>query len=725
MHLWEEEMMAGFDDIWAKGEDGGCQSLVSHLREVASVAVVVARHLGLSPELAWQGAILHDIGKTSTVFQGILRGHSLAPGSFFRHEIASLFFLSEFPKEHWDVLIEMVVAHHKSIKRDIRGLGIMDLEDSNPDNFAVHAKGFDQWKDAALGILASLGIDVHDIPLDEAKRNYEYALDYCYEKKRVCGWSLWKGLLMASDYMASALGNRVKDRLSKLFVCPDLSFYERKSDLYPLSLIDACDSRPHTLVSAPTGAGKTDFLLRRCRGRVFYTLPFQASINAMYDRISSDLKGTDAQIYLLHAASNIKMAGRDRFEERILQRHAGASIKILTPHQIASMVYGVKGYEAMAMDLKGCDVILDEIHTYSNQMQSIVLRIIEILLSLDCRIHVGTATMPTALYGKVLDLLGGSENVYEVRLSDGVLDTFNRHVVHKMDSFDDVWPVVEKAVGENQKILIVLNQVERAQHCFLRIKDLYPEVKSMLIHSRFKRKDRQDLERELTSSFNTLRDEPCVAVATQVVEVSLDISFDLMITESAPLDALIQRFGRVNRKRNAQTIGKLKPVYVVAPSGNKTDSLPYTPEILEKTYACLPGDGHVLEEKTLQGLLDYVYPEIPLASIDCSGVAFMDGNWIIQWLCHNARSALLEALDINSVSCIVEDDVLAYELSGESENRVELEIPVNAKAVLYSGMRQLQCGSRPYVIPNGAYSKELGLESKKIRNEFLKSFELL
>ena len=63
MHLWEEGVMAGFDDVWAKGEDGGCQSLVSHLQEVASVAVVVARHLGLTPELAWQGAILHDIGK--------------------------------------------------------------------------------------------------------------------------------------------------------------------------------------------------------------------------------------------------------------------------------------------------------------------------------------------------------------------------------------------------------------------------------------------------------------------------------------------------------------------------------------------------------------------------------------------------------------------------------------------------------------------------------------
>ena len=64
------------------------------------------------------------------------------------------------------------------------------------------------------------------------------------------------------------------------------------------------------------------------------------------------------------------------------------------------------------MDLRGCDVILDEIHTYSDVMQSIVLRIIEILVALDCRVHVGTATMPTVLYEKILELLGGNDAVY-------------------------------------------------------------------------------------------------------------------------------------------------------------------------------------------------------------------------------------------------------------------------------------------------------------------------
>ncbi|MDZ7606496.1 MAG: hypothetical protein U5K79_13115 [Cyclobacteriaceae bacterium] len=52
---------------------------------------------------------------------------------------------------------------------------------------------------------------------------------------------------------------------------------------------------------------ENDFLIRRCNGRVFDTLPFQASINAMYERIKADLQDTDADVRLLHAASSIKV----------------------------------------------------------------------------------------------------------------------------------------------------------------------------------------------------------------------------------------------------------------------------------------------------------------------------------------------------------------------------------------------------------------------------------
>jgi CRISPR-associated endonuclease/helicase Cas3 len=80
---------------------------------------------------------------------------------------------------------------------------------------------------------------------------------------------------------------------------------------------------------------------------------------------------------------------------------------------MTSIVFGIKGFEAMLIDLEGCDVILDEIHSYASETQAIVLKIIEILKSIGSRIHVGTATMPSVLYSKILELLGGTSEVYE------------------------------------------------------------------------------------------------------------------------------------------------------------------------------------------------------------------------------------------------------------------------------------------------------------------------
>lgn len=547
-------------EILAKSDKNGHISLYQHLKNVADIARVMAKHIGLDEQVAIEGALLHDIGKTSPVFQKKLNATSQEkPGSVFRHEIASLFFLSLICKEHRDAVIDMVVAHHKSMYKDVREMGILYLDD-NTDCFEEHSRGFKQWCDVALDILESLGMKTHELSIEEAEDNYEYVIKYC--DKRKVGCSEWRGLMMAADHMASAIETISEMPLDKLFIKPDLSFYNRQSELYPLSMISVDNDKKHTLVTAPTGAGKTDFLLRRCHGRVFYTLPFQASINAMYDRIKRDLSDTDAQVYLLHAASNLKVKD-GKVEESIMQRHVGASVKVLTPHQMASVVFGIKGYEAMAMDLRGCDIILDEIHTYSDIMQTIVLRIIEILVALDCRVHVGTATMPTVLYEKILKLLGGNDAVYEVKLDSQTLQTFNRHQIYKLKDKKESYDVIASAINSNSKLLIVCNQVKRAQELYENVENLYPKVKKMLVHSRYKRRDRARLETELREEFNNLENIPCIVVSTQVVEVSLDISFDVMITECAPIDALTQRMGRINRKRTRDTIGHYKPIYVI------------------------------------------------------------------------------------------------------------------------------------------------------------------
>jgi CRISPR-associated endonuclease/helicase Cas3 len=694
--------MRDINEILAKS-DGTL--LVQHLKDVAQLAVAVAKYIGLDESIACKGAVLHDIGKCSPVFQQRLKPNYIhKPGDIFRHEIASLFFLSVLTEKEKYSVIEMIVAHHKSIYKDAGEKGILDLIENTPDCLKTHLTGFEEWKDEAMQVLEKLGIKSKPISRQQAEYNFEEAVDYCESVQY--GYSKWKGVLIAADHLASALDGRAKKLANKLFIVPDVSYYNsRKNDLYPLSLFPVNDERIHTLVTAPTGAGKTDFLMRRCKKRIFYTLPFQASINAMYDRIKDDLKDTNADVRLLHAASSLKVEGKN-ISEKILQKHIGASVKVLTPHQLASLCFATKGYEALIADLHDCDIILDEIHTYSETTQSIVLKIVEILCALGCRLHIGTATMPTVLYERLLELLGGKNNVYEIKLPDEVLDKFDRHIIYKVESLESLSTITQNAIETKQKILIVCNRVKRAQELYRTIQNDYSQVSKMLVHSRFKRGERNRLESNLRHVYNNSSDA-CIVVSTQVVEVSLDISFDLMITECAPIDALIQRFGRINRKRNKSTIGHYKPIYVIAPPEDKNESLPYNNEILQRTFNVLP-DGALLKERNVQSLINTVYPDIQFINIDLN-VVFNNGKWQIKQLWHNPKSALLDTLDIDSVTCIDEYDREAYE-SAKYEEQAQMEIPVSYKTVGFANpeLDKSKVGSKPFIIPHKAYDAELG-----------------
>jgi CRISPR-associated endonuclease/helicase Cas3 len=705
--------MKNLDHILAKGEENGRVTLVQHLTEVALLAEKVALQLGLDTSIARKGAILHDIGKASKLFQNTLKKNfQRPPGFLLRHELASLFFISILNEEEKYPVIDMIVAHHKSIYKDAGGKGLLDLDENEPEVFEKHINGFDVWSKDALSVLEHFNIETKPISVDQAKESFYEVVDYCQSKKY--GYSQWKGVLIAADHLASAMSGYVKPLERKLFVTPNLSYYHsRKSEIYPLSLISTADTRKHTLVTAPTGAGKTDFLIRRCTGRVFYTLPFQASINAMYERIKGDLQNTDADVRLLHAASSIKLEN-GTVEEKILQRHIGASVKVLTPHQMASLVFGTKGYEAMIADIKGCDIILDEIHTYSETTQAIVLKIVEILCNIGCRVHIGTATMPTVLYDRLVEILGGADTIYEVKLPNEVLDTFNRHIIHKADSMESLSNIVDEAIQQNQKILLVCNQVKRAQSLFNDLSEQYPHVEKMLVHSRFKRGVRSQLESDLRNIFNNSI-EACLVVSTQVVEVSLDISFDLMITECAPVDALIQRFGRINRKRSKETIGHYKPIYVLAPPTEKADALPYGLEVLQRTFEALP-NGNLMKEREAQSMIDSVYPSIEFVNIDLNAV-FKDGKWMIKELWHNSKSALLETLDIDSVACIDEADKELYDTSSYEE-QAKMEIPVSYRSVGFRGLDKSGNGSKPFVIPSKAYDKDLGFLVEFAKPEF-------
>lgn len=687
--------------------------LEDHTKYVALAIIKFAGYLGLDPVIAFKGAVLHDLGKAHPEFQLKIKGYKSKAG--FRHEIASLFFLSLFDEKNYPALIQMVVAHHKSVKYDVGEKGLLDLI-QNDDIEDYYLGDWDIWSPKALSILASFDIPARPISREEALSNLEISICYCKDTTQQLGYSKWRGLLMGADHFASALGEATEPNLSQLFKKPDLKFFNRPNKAYPLSLKETSSIKQHTLVVACTGAGKTDYLFRRCKGRVFYTLPFQASINAMFKRISGDLAEDNPgmDIRVLHASSSLVKRG-NKEEEIVLQPLFGSSVKILTPHQLAAILFGIKGYEAILLDIQGCDIVLDEIHTYTGISQAIVLKLVDILVKLNCRVHIGTATMPTSLYNKVKNLLG-ENNVLETHLSGEELDSYDRHIIHKISSWEESTRIVQKAVENGLKILIVCNRVESAQNRYSEIKETYVQVDTLLLHSRIKRGERnvkeklllgQDENGKLNARFNASTGT-CIVVSTQIVEVSLDINFDLLITECSPIDSLIQRFGRVNRKRSSAKA--LKDIYVIAPPDDAKKALPYDLEKLKLTYAQLPED-EVLHERELQTKIDAVFPDIDPLNIEEHSVFKSDGRITINMLTHKGKSYLRDLLDIDSVTCITEADRDCY-MTANFEQRMNMEIPVRYWAV--KDMEYLKVGNKPFVIPDRAYCNELGLISSKI-----------
>jgi CRISPR-associated endonuclease/helicase Cas3 len=209
-------------------------------------------------------------------------------------------------------------------------------------------------------------------------------------------------------------------------------------------------------------------------------------------------------------------------------------------------------------------------------------------------------------------------------------------------------------------------------------------------------------------------DDACIVVATQVVEVSLDISFDMMITETAPIDALIQRFGRINRKRDFTTIGKYKPIYILAPPEKEKDAKPYSLHVLQQSFNVLP-KGELLKESAIQSLIDEVYPVIERIDIDLDA-AFVNNQWRITELRHFPKSALLEKLDIDSVACITENDRNVY-TNATHEQQILMEIPVTYNSVRWKNLEQLSVGTHPFIVPDKAYSDERGLDFFKTNIE--------
>ena len=689
--------------------------LSSHTHSVMNTAYMINDMGGykLNKDVLKYASIIHDLGKANPLFQKNMENNNF--DVVCRHEISSLLFINAVPKRFRERVALIVLSHHKSLIDDERS--IYKMWNERPEElYKNHIGNIEQWgAEVKQFLLDYFNIKIKVPTYDECVSIIDYYVEKINNLKN--GWSEYRGAFMMADHMASCFTNDTEriNIILDLFKPVNTDFYNNRDKRYPLSLIDSDNSKKHTFLVAPTGCGKTNFVLKRCKNRIFYTLPYQASINAMYKRIKNDI-GENYRIGLKHSSMSSLLFLDEKTKE--LSSLFGLSITVLTPFQLMSAIIETKGYETILMDLKGQDIILDEIHTYDGVGLTAVISLVKLLVSLDCNIHICTATIPTKFANEIIKILG-ENNTQVVKLDDQLLKTFDRHIVHTIENinYDDI--ISRFNIGE--KVLVVKNLVSSAQETYTEIKKRLPlNSKILLLHSRFERKRKADIE-ELLMKLNSSK-EPCIVVSTQVVEVSLDINFDVLFTDCADIMSLIQRFGRINRQRT--NIGVLKDIFIAKWKNYPNAKNPiYPDEICERTYNELKKyNNKVFAELTIQSVIDNVHNEdFQLVKAERFSPIKSNGEWKTKLYCHNVNNKLANALDIVGYVGILSSKKELY----LKNNDKGLEIPIIGTVNDFD--KTLRIGKRflsPYkindenervlfyIIPDGMYSDEFGLMQK-------------
>lgn len=254
-------------------------------------------------------------------------------------------------------------------------------------------------------------------------------------------------------------------------------------------------------------------------------------------------------------------------------------------------------FEIGLAELTGSLVIFDKIHAYDAHVTALIVELVRVLRELGGRCLFMSATFPRFLRELLEEAAGGGLAVYRLDKPpalDGWAHQFlciPRHQLYwTHQPLEELVPFIVDHAQKGCRVLVVANRVQQAQELFRKLRDRLGSGVELL-HGRFTRRDRVMREqRILTALRGAVKTDLRVLVATQVVEVSLDVSFDVLVTELPPVDDLLQRLGRVNRYYEQE---RPAPV-VVSLARNEAIRYVYDPERLELTRTHAPPSGTLL-----------------------------------------------------------------------------------------------------------------------------------
>jgi len=563
--------------------------------------------------------IFHDLGKGHLEFQKMLQGKS---NSWIhqRHELFSLPFVKGLDLEFQKKIYWIVAGHHKDFETllgSLRSYGdevgeiFERLDLGGITEIPSFQKEFENniLEKEVIELLKSYNIEFNLPETHNPKYEIENFLkDNTLNPREILYLILLVGAFKECDHLASA---GIKD-IYKIESADFKYLHENEYDFYNHQQKSAKEVG-NTILRAPTGSGKTESALLWLEnqlntnglGRIFYILPYTASINAMYERLEEKL---GKKVGLLHGKLAAYIESRFEDDPTITETHKikikeqfrtlVCPLKVATPFQLLKNIFTVKGYEKGIFEWFGGYFIFDEIHAYDPKTFAQIIALLKFSVqNLGVHVFVMTATLPQFLRKEIETVL---KEPSLIQADNKLYNQFDRHrIVLKDGLLVGSLKLIQDAIDKNQKVLVVCNTVEQAQTVYEKL-DCQDKV---LIHGGFNAKDRSDKEQELKKE-----DDVKLLVGTQAIEVSLDIDYDVIFSELAPLDALIQRFGRVNRRRKKGICD-----CIIFKERNASDKYIYrNPHIIERTLSILEEkqnqNNGIIKEIDLQEMIDFVYP---------------------------------------------------------------------------------------------------------------------
>ena len=304
-------------------------------------------------------------------------------------------------------------------------------------------------------------------------------------------------------------------------------------------------------------------------------------------------------------------------------------------HLLMSLYHGYKYADRAFFNVASSLVVFDEVHYYEGRTMEAIAEAMRRLTQLKIPHLVMTATIPTAVRQCFDELNHGQPYPFQ-RAPALIPDTATPKAPFEITRLHET-PLDEENIisskllnlveqNQNKRQIIFVNQVNRAKNVYRVLREHGIRDNLICYHSGFIGKDRVKKEKIIRSLFKDPSDRDdgelevleecsfnnsnaCVLVSTQVSELSLDISADVMYSEIAPIDSIVQRGGRLNRKGETPIDKQTEYTYrfyLMPAYEDEGACLPYEPDILQRSWDAI---GELYTFQDACEWVDVVYQE--------------------------------------------------------------------------------------------------------------------